>query len=183
MVVVLLLWLAAAQPDPVEAYRACIEVEDSLERLRCFDRAGEADPGGQLVEAAPASSDRQREESAALAAARIAEAERAAALAEQRARTAEAELSEARRQRRSAPKSEPKRYQAAVTEIFFGPRGKLTVRLDNGEIWDQLDSDDTKVPEGRADRIRTVTIKPAALGGRRMEIEPLGKTIRVRLRS
>ncbi|MCQ8183921.1 hypothetical protein [Parvularcula maris] len=178
----LLIAAVALQTAPVDAYRACVDVEDSLERLRCFDAAGREDKGRRQV-AAPAPAAKVVAPPPARSA-ELDQARRAAEAADERARAAEAELARARQQARDASRAAKPSfpYDAVVTELRFGTRGKLTVRLDNGEIWDQLDSDSTTISESRRDRVQRVTIKRAALGGRRMEIEPLGRTIRVRLR-
>ncbi|MEE4210559.1 MAG: hypothetical protein V2I43_15000 [Parvularcula sp.] len=175
----LLTWLSVLmlQASPLEAYRACVEVEDSLERLRCFDRAGEAD-----LSAGATSSDKTGKEGLA---SRLAEAEREQAAAEARARAAERELAATKAaQQKAAGRSElPDEYEATIVSVRFTRHGNIVAQLSNGQIWEQLSSDSVKLPPQRVDRMQTATIKRGALGSRKMKLEPLGKTVRVRLRN
>ena len=65
----------------------------------------------------------------------------------------------------------------AITE---GPLGNLTVRLANGEVWRQLDSDNTRVvlPDDRATRL--AIIEEGFLGSRRLKIVGTARSFRVR---
>ncbi|NBC19627.1 MAG: hypothetical protein GVY06_01045 [Alphaproteobacteria bacterium] len=56
---------------------------------------------------------------------------------------------------------------AGVTNISEGPFGKLTIRLDNGQVWEQIDSRRVHV-SSRTENI--AEIKRAALGSFKMKI-------------
>ncbi|MBB4657985.1 hypothetical protein [Parvularcula dongshanensis] len=66
-----------------------------------------------------------------------------------------------------------------VARIDFSARDKAYITLANGEVWRQLNSDSTDLSR-KVDDIKTATIREGALGSRRMRLEPLGRTIRVR---
>lgn len=69
--------------------------------------------------------------------------------------------------------------RAKVLESGANPFGKAVLVLDNGQVWRQLDSDNVRlrIPRGVE---ATAIIKKSALGGYRMTVEPLGRTIRVK---
>ncbi|GGY45791.1 hypothetical protein [Parvularcula lutaonensis] len=181
--------LSAQDGSTLEAYRACAEIERSRARLACFDRVAAGDPAlakaaepadpVAVAQAAPEPAPRRVEpapepdpEALALIQQRLEEAEA-------RAREAERELLTARKEARSAKKP-PKEYSANVEAIGWAPRGELILRLDNGETWRQLSSDNTRIPERKRDEIRSVTLKKGAIGSWWIEIEPLGRRIRAK---
>ena len=75
------------------------------------------------------------------------------------------------------------RVEAQVSSFAFNGYGKLTVTLDNGQTWQQLDGDGTNL-RGRIDADDTIAvdIKRSRFGGYRMTLTPPGKTLRVRRR-
>jgi hypothetical protein len=82
--------------------------------------------------------------------------------------------------RERARPAEAAPVRATVTEFrFFGYR-RLMVRLDNGQVWQQIDGDRTSVERGLRDSGSfDVEMWPTRLGGYRMRILPLDRTIRV----
>jgi hypothetical protein len=81
----------------------------------------------------------------------------------------------------SKEKLREQRTQAKVATLGFNGYNKLTVILDNGQTWRQLDGD-TKNLRGRIDDTDeiVVDIKRSRFGGYRMLLTPPGKTVRVR---
>ena len=64
---------------------------------------------------------------------------------------------------------------AAVTDVRQSATRKLTVTLDNGQVWRQLDSRPMRLSAGEA-----VIIRKASLGSFLMEKQSGGRSIRVR---
>ncbi len=73
------------------------------------------------------------------------------------------------------------RIRAKVTTLRFNGYNKLTVILDNGQIWKQLDGDSSNL-RGRIDNSDDidVDIKRSRFGGYRMLLTPPDKTVKVR---
>lgn len=69
---------------------------------------------------------------------------------------------------------------AQITDVKLAFKTANRIELDNGQIWQQLSSDSTRVKTFRSNTTYTATIKKAALGSFRMTIEPMGRTIRVK---
>ena len=75
---------------------------------------------------------------------------------------------------------EAARVRAAVVDFRFVGYRRLMVRLENGQVWRQLDGDRTSVERGLRDAESfEVEMWATRLGGYRMRILPLGRTIRV----
>jgi hypothetical protein len=186
---ILPLLLLTVQPDPSaflspieRGVMACTEVADGAARLACFDRTArplrelsmgqggaalavprEAAPEG--VEAPVPAASAEPYPSYEAASAPRTEARERGPVARARERAAE-----------GLPVGVP------VAELAFGPYDKALITLANGEVWEQLSSDSVilRVSQAQAEGGLTATVKPGALGSRRMTIEPIGKTIRVR---
>jgi hypothetical protein len=73
------------------------------------------------------------------------------------------------------------RIQAKVSALRFNGYHKLTVMLDNGQTWQQLDGDTSNL-RGRIDDADDVVvdIKRSRFGGYRMLLTPPDKILRVR---
>lgn len=160
--------------DPVDNYRACIELQSPSERLSCYDQAARSDD-----EAIEAILERRR-------------AEQAQDLQAHPTITAETKALTAVGPKPSAdpsgprisPKDEPKVGPTLeVRDVRLTRNGQVVVTLANGEVWAQIKSDTRKVKEYQLDRIETAQVSKGALGSRKMRLEPLGRTVKVRLRS
>ncbi|MEM7739317.1 MAG: hypothetical protein AAF225_00765 [Pseudomonadota bacterium] len=178
-----LLTAALTLQSPIDdsAVLGCIAIERDKRRLACYDEAlGRLD----LLAAAEREAEALAAQSAAatvLAAeqARIEALEAELLLAQQRAADAELRASRADARAKEATRGF-ETFTAEVREVSVSPYGKLTLQLSNGETWRQLESDSTSFNKRRTDQIQTVEVRAAALGSRRMSIEPIGKTIRVK---
>jgi Rad3-related DNA helicase len=62
----------------------------------------------------------------------------------------------------------------------FNRNGKVRVTLTNGQIWQQLNSDDTKIIPSRLRRQSSAEIKRGALGSFIMKIKPWGRSMKVK---
>ena len=83
----------------------------------------------------------------------------------------------ARRARASEEEPAP-RLQAAVASVEIVPFQRLQVTLDNGHVWRQIRGDTQRINERRAAN-QTVEIWESNLGGYRMRMNEMARTIRV----
>lgn len=179
----LLLAATLSFQEPVEdtSVLDCITISRGKTRLRCYDEALHRDEllAAAENEAATMTAEAEAAELLAAEQARVAALEAELAAAQERADEAELRASRSDALAKEATKGF-ETFTAEVLETSFSRYGRLTVKLSNGETWRQLESDSTTIRPQRADRIQTVEIRAAAMGSRRMRIDPLGKTIRVR---
>lgn len=134
---------ALAAEGTLESAQRCAQVQDSLQRLVCYDRV--FPPGQAPVATAPA---RQP-------APTVAPPAPAADFGADSVRRTEQE-----RQAEDAPRA----LSAAVTSVRQTRPNVYRVTLDNGQVWDQMDMDSTfSVDEGD-----TVRIERGRMGGYRM---------------
>ena len=79
----------------------------------------------------------------------------------------------------SSPDSdELKKITVGVKKIDISRNGIVTVYLDDGQIWRQIDT--TKVPRSMARKAETATIKRAVFGSYLMKLDDHSTTFRVR---
>jgi hypothetical protein len=92
-----------------------------------------------------------------------------------------AQLGEEQVEARDRTKSEaPATLRATVIDFDFVGYQRLLVQLDNGQIWRQIDGDRTSVERDLRDETSfDVEMWGTALGGYRMRILALDRTIRV----
>ncbi|MEO1041186.1 MAG: hypothetical protein AAFX52_02750 [Pseudomonadota bacterium] len=178
----LLLTASLALQSPIEdsAVLDCIGIERDKRRLACYDEALSRKERLVAAEREAQALAAKTEAATVLATeqARIEALEAELLLAQQRAEEAELRASRADALAQEATRGF-ETFTAEVRETSVSPYGKLTVMLSNGETWRQIESDSTSFSKQRMDRVQTVEVRAAALGSRRMRIEPLGKTIRV----
>jgi hypothetical protein len=79
-----------------------------------------------------------------------------------------------------APGGEITQITATVIEFATTPRGKAVFILDNGQVWRQLDGDDTRVLEPDPGKLMKVSIEIGMLENYRLTIEGRRAFIRVR---
>lgn len=154
----------------VDAALACRGIADSAARLACLDKATAAIAETRIIR-----------EDAADAAAAPSDADAAATKAAQQAPTTDdfgkEQLKEVRRAR--SAEHESRRLTATIVEARFNPYKVVTVTLDNGQVWRQLNSDDEKLflKDGK---LYTVGIKRGVMGNYLMTVNEAKRTIRVR---
>ena len=78
------------------------------------------------------------------------------------------------------PGGEINQITATVIEFALTPRGKAVFILDNGQVWRQLDADDTRVLEPDPGKPMKVTIEIGLLENYNLLIEGRRALIRVR---
>ena len=73
-----------------------------------------------------------------------------------------------------------KTISSKIQSAQFTNTGKVRVTLENGQIWQQAPSDNTKIISYRLRQQTSVVIKRAALGSFSMKIEPWGRSMKAR---
>ncbi len=141
-----------------DAAIACLEIEDTEDRLACLEAAAKDLKATRVI------------------------IEQDNALAPGDGRTAEdafgAETLDATK-REKREKSKSARLDAKVVEVRVNPYKDITVTLDNGQVWRQLQGDSETVHIPAGERLYTVTLKKGPLGNYRMRVNELKRWIRV----
>ena len=194
---------AEGEHQLAQQLRACARIDSAIERLTCFDQLvaelpvaagarGPAEqgqrgvgrgrganqqipPGAARGEERSARAQQEAEERAAAAERRAEEAERR--LAQQRAEQAQRQAEEQRAEeeaRRNRPPTEKTYY--TIAEVWQNPRGLQRMRLDNGQVWEQISSDGNfEIREGEQ-----YYIEPARFGGFFLGTDGSNRRMRVR---
>ena len=175
---------AGAQPSEEEAIDrtiACREIADDLERLACLDKAADTLAVTRIIrEEKVAEEKREEREDFGLAGADREDDEEAVA-APVVADTPDDFGSEAIPEvRRDREEKRLKSITAKVAEIRINPYNKVTLTLDNGQVWRQLSSDNKSLGVPSDGKLYTARIKRSLMGNYMLTIEELKRTIRVR---
>lgn len=155
-------FVAVVQPgDPA----ACAQIVDDRDRLACYDAAvGRTAPRAAAPIAQPAP---------------VAQAPRAPSVAAPA--PVAAPTTDASRFGLSArPVEEPDQINGTVASVSLRRDGTALIRLDDGQVWEQLGSDRIRLRAHRFDQVSSVEIEKRRFGGFRMRIEPLGRSVLVR---
>lgn len=67
----------------------------------------------------------------------------------------------------------------AVASLSEGNRGRVTIRLENGQVWTQIDDQHVRLASARNSDNNTVEIRNAALGSHMMRLNGTGRWFRV----
>lgn len=163
----------------VEATIACMSISDNDERLACLDAAA-AQLSGELdaSEAAVVESKEQEMRDFGLAAKPApAEPAQTPVVALQTEDEFGAESVESKR--REKENRQLKKIDATITDVAVNRRGKVTLTLDNGQVWRQLSADSTKLFLSGRNKTYTATIKRGLIGSYMLRINEKNKSIRV----
>lgn len=168
----------------VESAIACRTIVGAQERLACFDAAAEGLAGAtgeaqRQIAAAKEAKKKKERDNFGLSGAEIAKAESDTKMSDGAA-SEEFGVEDVPELRRAKEEERLSEFAAKAISIDYGPGGRVTLTLDNGQVWRQLDSDSTYVPGVKKERAYAVTLKRAALGSYRARVEELDKSIRVR---
>lgn len=148
--------LVMAPAFAAEGTHRCASVEADAARLQCYDVAF-----GKPAAAAAASSAADGRTAASAPAAAATAAVPAATDASVKARE-EFGLTEAeKRTRRQEPEARTESITGQVAQLGRRPTGELVVSLASGQVWTQIESDDSNSRVKVGD---TVTIRRASLG-------------------
>ncbi len=146
LILVSVIWFAPGESvradvtgDTLADIAKCSTIEDSMARLRCFDRV------------AP------------------------------RARAALAPQAEDFGKPPAVARPEVEQLTASVRELSRTLRGRAIFALDNGQVWRQIDGDDTQIPDPNAgDPPLKVTIAKGLFGSYNLTIEGRNGLVKVR---
>ena len=194
--------VAAEEATTLEAFKACTEVRDDAERLACFDKAATSfdfeHARTRLQEATRLRAEAERLK--VQAAKEKAEADQLRLAAEQEAARLRAEAEREKAEKEAIIAAEEQRQadlQALALEEFGQPGatdggfseirstvvaikkpsvGGLYIKLENGHIWQDVDTAKT----GRIKPGMAVSIQETDMGGLFMTIEETGKSFRVK---
>lgn len=162
---------------------SCRAIADDAARLACLDNASDALARTLIVresgdgEREPyEAGDDQAGDKAALASAAPAEAPATAQPDDEAAFGAERLVAKAR----ARDENRRRAISAQIAEIVVDPFEKLTVTLDNGQVWRQLASDERIVRFSGETEVYTATISRGVFGNYFLKIVENGRVIRVR---
>ncbi len=171
---------AVAQPSEeaaVDAAIACREIGDDLERLACLDSAAETLAITRIVREEEIA-EKEREERAFFG---LGKAKNKTDDAPRTTETPEEFGGE------YLPENIKKRDDTRLKEIIskvvefrVNQFGKVTVTLENGQVWRQLDSDNKRLVFSQKERLYTAKVKRARFGNYMLTVNELKRTIRVR---
>ncbi len=180
---------AFAQSSEDQAIRqaiACREINDDLERLRCLDAATESLSAMRTAREEAVTEQKQNDrENFGLASVGQAKTD------DSKNNDSTAKLSAVEIEEDFGAEAIPdvvlekeekrlKSITAKVTKIDFNPYGQVTLTLENGQIWRQVDSDGKKLRLRGKNRTYTASVKRGAVGSYRLTIKELKRSISVR---
>jgi len=145
--------------DALAEIGRCAGIEDSSARLKCFDTAQPR--ANSALSAQQAKEARDRVDGFGFS------------------RPPEA-VTRAEDFGKPPPPPEITQITATVLELARTVRGRSIFVLDNGQVWRQLDGDDTDVLDPRPGKTMKVAIATGLLGGYNLTIEGRNALIRVR---
>jgi hypothetical protein len=150
--VLLGLALAVAPTVAAEVTHRCASVAADAARLQCYDAAF-----GKSAGAAASSAADGRAAASAPAAAAVPAATDASVKAREEFGLSESE----KRTRRQEPEDQPASITGQVAQLGRRPTGELVVSLADGQVWAQIESDDSRSRVKIGD---TITVRKASLG-------------------
>ena len=168
----------ANEEAAVNSTIACLEIAHDAARLACLDEAASTLKATRIIreeeEIAKAEEERER---FGLSGKPDAPEKPVVAVTE----TPEdfgAEALEDVRKERDAKRL--KRIEAKVAEVRINKLGKVTLTLDNGQVWRQLSSDNKSIRFPRRENLYTAKIKRGGMGNYMLTVKELRRTIRVK---
>jgi len=166
--------VAAAGParDAMTAVAKCTEIAGTAERLQCFDAAA---AGVRTVLTSADEAARKQEEEGGGVLAWFGFTQDGPPVT----KTEDFGIAPARNTRPDAPK-EITEISASVQEVAKTPLGKSIFILDNGQIWRQLDGDQTEVHHRSSSGPMNIRIEKAFMGSYSLYIEGSKKMVKVR---
>lgn len=171
----------SAQPTEAEAIDrtiACRDIENDLDRLKCLDNAAETLAVTRIIREEEIAEKKQEERSLfGLGKPKDKSQEKREVVAETEEEFGGEYLPKNRLENDA---SRLKKISAKVAEIRVNRFGKVTLTLDNGQVWRQLDSDNKTIRFGKEDKLYTARVKRSTFGNYMLTIEELKRTIRVK---
>lgn len=167
---------AAAQPSEeqaIDAAIACRDIEDPMKRLACLDNAAETLAVTRIIREEEIAEKKENEKKQFGLA-----ASKEALMGEDTPEDFGSEaIPEKRRDRES---KRLKSITSKVAEIRINKFGKVTLTLENGQVWRQLSSDSKMLRFPGGDKLYTAKVKRSLMGNYMLTVNELKRTIRVR---
>ena len=165
------------EEQAIDAAIACRDIQDPMERLACLDSAAETLAVTRIVREEEAVQQAKEEREQFGLARKPDETESQSAIAETEAEFGGESVPELRQTR---DEGRLRNRTAKIAEVRVRRNSKLTLTLENGQVWRQLDSDSSNVIFPQRDQLYTARIKRSIMGNYMITIEELRRTIRVR---
>lgn len=171
---------AGAQPtesEAVDAAIACRDIKDDLERLACLDRATETLVVTRIVRE-EAIAEKKREERTFFGLGKPKQKDEDNPLVTETPEEFGGEYLPENLKKRDEKRL--KEITSKVAEFRVNQFGKVTVTLENGQVWRQLNSDNKRLILSRKGKLYTAKVKRARFGNYMLTVNELRRTIRVR---
>lgn len=172
---------AVAQPsetEAVDAAIACRDITDDLKRLACLDAATETLVVTRIIRE-EAVEEKKREERTffGLGKRKQKDDDFDPLVAETPEEFGGEYLPENIKKR---DEKRLKEISVKISEFRVNPYGKVTVTLENGQVWRQLNSDSKTLHFSRKEKLYTAKVKRSTFGNYLMTVKEMRRTIRVR---
>ena len=172
---------AAAQSEAaaVNAAIECLGIESADARLACLEAAATTLKETRIIreDAIAAEAEREREDFGLAKSDRMKETDAAKPVVTETEDEFGAEAIASKRKERDETRLQ--KIDAKIVEVRVDRFGKVTVSLDNGQVWQQLAADDKRVVFGDG-KLYTARVKRSIVGNYMMRVNETGRTIRVR---
>ena len=171
---------AAAQPtesEAVDAAIACRDITDDLERLACLDSATETLVVTRIVRE-EAVKEKKREERTFFGLGKPKQKDEEIRPVTETPEDFGGEYLPENLKKRDETRL--REITSKVAEFRVNQFGKVTVTLENGQIWRQLDSDNKHLILSKKRKLYTAKVKRARFGNYMLTVKELRRTIRVR---
>lgn len=168
-----------AEDAAIDKAIACRDISEPLDRLACLDAAAETLAVTRIIrEEATAEKARDEKENFGLAKKdEDGDDEQMAQITETPDEFGAERLPE---QRKKRDERRLKSIESKITEIRINQFGKVTLTLENGQVWRQLSSDNKSVHFSKKDRLYTAKVKRSMMGNYMLTVNELKRTIRVK---
>ncbi len=171
---------AAAQPsetEAVDAAIACRDITDDLQRLACLDAATETLVVTRIVRE-EAIAEKKRDERTFFGLGKRKDKDDYDPLVAQTPEEFGGEYLPENIKKRDEKRL--KQITVKIAEFRVNPYGKVTVTLENGQVWRQLNSDNKTLHFSKKEKLYTAKVKRSTFGNYLMTVKEMGRTIRVR---
>ena len=169
-----------AQDKAIDSAIACRSIADPTERLACLDKAANAIAETRIIRDDPTAVEQSPAQGMTGFGAPKSSAAPTSDPSSGASRPDEFGKEYLKSERRAkAAERKSQRLEAKIVEARINPYKRVTITLDNGQVWQQLNSDDVSV-RLKDGKLYTAVIKRGPLGNYRMTIKEDKTTLRMR---
>lgn len=171
---------AQSEEAAVDAAIECLSIDAAEERLACLEAAATTLKRTRIIreEEIIADEKRERDNFGLAGGAENEEARSASTRSADEVDEFGAEAVAEKRKERDNKRLN--KINAKIVEVRVNNLGKVTLSLDNGQVWRQLNSDDKRVLFRDDNTLYTATVKRSLMGNYMLKVNELKRTIRVR---